>query len=144
MNPAPHSLEDLFTAREAATLRAGLDRIIPADDFPSACEAGVDVYLARQFYRDLAVQLDAYRTGLDHLDRTSMDRFGVGFAALSPDQQDHLLADPGLSQFVSMLAAHAAEGYYGDPGNGGNRDCAAWRMVGFDPRWTVGTEEARG
>jgi hypothetical protein len=28
----------------------------------------------------------------------------------------------------------AAEGFYADPANGGNRDAASWRMIGYDPR----------
>jgi hypothetical protein len=28
----------------------------------------------------------------------------------------------------------AHEGYYADPGNGGNRDAVSWRMIGYDPR----------
>jgi gluconate 2-dehydrogenase gamma chain len=132
---------------EAAVLRAALDRMIPADEFPSACQAGVDAYLARQFYGDLAERLDDYRAGLSRLDRDARQCFGMGFAALAPDRQDAILAsaeqDSELSSFVAMLAAHSAEGYYGDPGNGGNRDCVSWKMVGFDPRWTVGVEAGR-
>jgi gluconate 2-dehydrogenase gamma chain len=33
-----------------------------------------------------------------------------------------------------MLVEHAMEGYYGDPGNGGNRDAVSWRMIGFEVR----------
>jgi gluconate 2-dehydrogenase gamma chain len=130
-----------FSDAETATLRAALDRMIPADEFPSACEAGVDNYLARQFVSDLADTLSAYRFGLDALDRAAAERFGAGFASLKPGQQDGLLDDPALSEFASMMAAHAAEGYYGDPANGGNLGCVSWRMIGFDPRWTVGAEE---
>ena len=43
------------------TLRAAVDRIIPADDYPSAWQAGVGDYLARQFEGDLKPVLDAYR-----------------------------------------------------------------------------------
>jgi hypothetical protein len=27
---------------------------------------------------------------------------------------------------------HSAEGFYSDPGNGGNRDNIAWKMIGFE------------
>ncbi len=36
--------------------------------------------------------------------------------------------------FFRNAVAHAAEGYYGDPANGGNRDGVAWRMIGFEVR----------
>ena len=36
--------------------------------------------------------------------------------------------------FFRAAVAHAGEGYYGDPGNGGNHNAVAWRMVGFEVR----------
>ena len=35
----------------------------------------------------------------------------------------------------SRLVNHAAEGYYADPGQGGNRNRVSWRMIGF--QWQV-------
>ena len=43
----------LFSERQAATLRAMVDRLIPPDDFPGGWEAGVGDYLARQLSGDL-------------------------------------------------------------------------------------------
>lgn len=147
------SLNTLFSPEQVATLRSALDRIIPADGYPSAWDAGVGDYLSRQLASDLSDLLDSYRTGIDCLERESVARFGAGFAALDSSRQDELLAilergevvsswPISPSQFVEMLARHAAEGFYGDPGSGGNRDCVSWTMVGFDPHWTVSDEEA--
>jgi gluconate 2-dehydrogenase gamma chain len=36
--------------------------------------------------------------------------------------------------FFHMVIEHVMEGYYSDPGNGGNRDLIAWRMIGFESR----------
>ena len=68
---------------------------------------------------------------------------GGAFAGLAPDAQDDLLrrvesgdvvtdwpVDP--AEFFRAAAEHAAEGYYSDPGNGGNRDGVSWRMIGFE------------
>jgi hypothetical protein len=33
--------------------------------------------------------------------------------------------------FFQGAAAHAAEGFYGDPGNGGNHGEISWQMIGF-------------
>jgi hypothetical protein len=142
---ADKALESILGHERAATLRAALDRMIPGDDYPSACGAGVDAYLARQLAGDLADKVDTYGAGLNGLNSDAAIRFGRDFAGLTPEQQDDVLETfqgGSGAQFVGMLAAHAAEGYYGDPGNCGNRDCAAWAMVGFDQRWTVGEGEA--
>lgn len=126
-----------------ATLRALVDRIIPVDDFPGGWEAGVGDYLDRQFSGDLLPLVDLYRAGLDALDGEASATAGVNFGELAPAAQDALLrrveagdvaadwpVDP--TAFFRTAVEHAAEGFYGDPGNGGNRDEVSWRMIGFE------------
>jgi gluconate 2-dehydrogenase subunit 3-like protein len=135
----------MFTEHQRATLRALIDRIIPPDDFPGGWEAGVGNYLARQLDGDLRGLIETYRSGLDALDAEAQAAAGAPFAALDAQMQDALLgqveagdvatawpSDPAA--FFRAACAHAAEGYYGDPANGGNRDGAAWRMIGFEVR----------
>ena len=38
------------------------------------------------------------------------------------------------AEFFRNVIEHVMEGYYSDPGNGGNRDSIAWRMIGFEAR----------
>jgi hypothetical protein len=126
-----------------------MDRIIPPDEDPGAWDLGVGDYLAGQFERDLREQLALYQAGLDALDAEAALSAGLGFAALSPADQDALLQrveagqvahawpiDP--ARFFQTVVEHVVEGYYSDPGNGGNRDAAAWRMIGFLPASEVG------
>jgi len=131
-----------FTADQQETLRAAIERIIPADEFPSGWEAGAGDYLLRQLAGDLQQFLPTYREGLDELDAEARAAFGMPFAALTAEQQDLLLSradfasgvlrNPGLLQrFFRLLVLHVAEGYYSDPGNGGNRNRVAWDMIGF-------------
>jgi len=133
----------MLTEPQRTTLRALIDRLIPADDFPGGWDAGVGDYLDRQFAGDLSHVVDLYRDGLDALDVEARTAAGVSFAALAPDAQDELLrrveagevaadwlVDP--AEFFRAATEHAAEGYYGDPGNGGNRDGVSWRMIGFE------------
>jgi Gluconate 2-dehydrogenase subunit 3 len=135
----------MFIEQQLATLRALIDRIIPADDFPSGWQAGVGDYLAGQFKRDLRPQLDRYRVGLDALDAEAQAGSGLRFAELDATDQDALLRrveagtvatawpiDPAA--FFQAAVEHAMEGFYSDPGNGGNRDGVAWRMIGFEVR----------
>jgi hypothetical protein len=135
----------MLTETQLTTLRAALDRIIPPDDFPGAWEAGVGDYLLRQLAGDLAPLLETYRAGLDWLDYEALSVSGRPFADLAPASQDELLRriEGGeaqapwpidAQQFFRTLCEHAAEGYYSDPGNGGNRDGVAWRMIGFEVR----------
>ena len=122
-----------------------MNRIIPQDDFPDAWEAGVGDYLARQFERDLRSQVETYHLGLEALEAESQALAGKGFTELDTSAQDVILSrleagqvtlswlvDP--TEFFHMVIEHVMEGYYSDPGNGGNRDSMAWRMIGFETR----------
>jgi len=118
---------------------------VPADDYPSGSQAGVLDYLARQFDGDLARQLGLYRLGLDALNAEAHARHRRPFTGLAAMDQDRLLlaletgdvastwpVDSRL--FFAALVDHVMEGFYGDPGNGGNRDAVSWRMIGFEVR----------
>lgn len=133
----------MLTPRQSALLRAAADRIIPADDYPGAWEAGAGDYLLGQFRRDLEPLLDLYRDGLDALDAEARADGGAGFVERDAAAQDALLArvERGAvaaawptppAAFFRRLVEHVAEGYYSDPGNGGNKDGIAWKMVGFE------------
>ena len=123
-------------------LRSLMNRIIPQDDFPEAWEAGVGDYLRRQFERDLRSQVETYKLGLEALESESQAYAGKGFTELDTSTQDVILTrleagqvalpwtvDP--TKFFHMVIEHVMEGYYSDPGNGGNRDSIAWQMIGF-------------
>ena len=135
----------MLTSIHWNTLRALMNRIIPPDDFPDAWEAGVGEYLARQFEGDLGAQVETYRFGLEALEAEAQAVVGKGFTALDPSVQDTILEwlEAGQAQtawpvepthFFHMVIEHVMEGYYSDPGNGGNRDAIAWRMIGFTGR----------
>ena len=130
-----------FTPQQKDTLRAAVNRIIPADDFPSGWDAGVGDFFAMLFAREPRF-LPAYQTGLAALDAEAQAVTGSTFAALPPERQDALLLDveagrvqtpwphdPAL--FFNLLAEQTMEGFYADPGNGGNKNAVAWDMIGY-------------
>ena len=130
-----------LTARQTAVLRAAMDRVIPPDDFPGAWDAGTGNYLLGQFDRDLTGKVETYRAGLDALDAATTAVGCGGFLELDAAAQDALLTrieagevSPELARFFALLVEHTMEGYYSDPGNGGNRDAVAWQMIGFEVR----------
>lgn len=123
-----------------------MDRIIPPDEFPGAWDAGVGDYLARQFERDLRSQVEAYQLGLAALEAEAMAVRGTGFAVLDAAAQDRLLSRMEKGEVIAVwpvnpatffqtVVTHVMEGYYSDPGNGGNRDGVAWQMIGFSGGW---------
>jgi len=118
---------------QSAVLKAAIDRIIPADDFPSASEAGVMNYLDRILAHDAADFVPALHEGLAKLELSAQNAYGHGFAVLSPDDQDGLLRAIENTPFFQRLVRLTSEGFYADPANGGNKDGVSWRMIGYKP-----------
>ncbi len=119
----------LLTELQTTTLQALVACIIPADDYPGGWDAGVGDYLARLLTQEPPL-LFAYQAGLD-----AMDKEAPGFALLPADTQNSLLTrlerDQEQGAFFRLLITHVMEGYYADPGNGGNRGGIAWQMIGY-------------
>jgi gluconate 2-dehydrogenase gamma chain len=124
---------EFLREEQALTLAAICDRIVPADDFPSASQAGVLTYIDRQLTRHYRRHRDAYRDGLERADAMSMRRFGQRLATLAPPRQLEIVA--AIEQqdrvFFDLVRSHTLEGYYGSPRHGGNRDAVSWRMLGL-------------
>ena len=127
---------DFLSNAQARTLKAICDQIIPADDFPSASQAGVLTYIDRQLTRHYGRYRDAYRQGLEQAHTLSIKRFGRELDVLTPLQQLQAVSDIEQHDrtFFNPVLVHTMEGYYGSPRHGGNRDGVSWRMLGLaDP-----------
>jgi hypothetical protein len=133
-----HSTEHfMFTPLQSSTLRATIDRIIPADDFPSASQAGGMRFIDRLFRSDLAHRVDELRELLDAIDAAAQTTHRRSFESLNPTEQDALLQAIERStagRHFAWLVEVVNEGYYADPGNGGNDGAVSWKMVGYEPR----------
>jgi len=122
-----------FSASEAAAVTAICARIIPADDYPSAAEAGVPRFLDRQLVGHYRKHQEAYRQGLRAVEEASRARHQKSFAALSEEEQDEILREieEKQAEFFAMIRNHIMQGYYGDPRHGGNREALSWKMLGL-------------
>jgi hypothetical protein len=119
----------MFNQTQQQTLRAAVDRIIPADEFPSGWEAGVGDFLERLLTQEPRF-LPGYQRGLDALEAQAEQNNHAPFATLSPDAQDALLSRTD-EIFLRLLVQQVQEGFYADPGNGGNHNGIAWKMIGY-------------
>jgi hypothetical protein len=133
-----------LTPQQRRTLVAAIDRIIPADDYPSASQAGVDVYIERQLAGDLAHRAIEVCEGLNGLDAESLASFDRHFDELDELRQDRTLAalereeiaavwSVSAPEFFRLLIELTTEGYYADPANGGNRGALSWKMIVWEP-----------
>jgi gluconate 2-dehydrogenase gamma chain len=146
---AARSADDLerlafFTAAEARIAGAAMARIFPDDDLgPGARAAGTLYYLDRALGGAEMELQGFYRSALRRLEAVAVTRFGTGFAASTPAQQDELIAAlaadslpefgraPGGLAFFAVLRSHTIEGMFSDPAHGGNRDLVGWRLLGY-------------
>lgn len=123
---------EFFSDEEARTLTAICDQIVPADQFPSASQAGVINFIDRQLSRHFRRYRSAYRDGLERADALSRRRFGRELVAVAPSRQFEIVAaiEQQDRAFFELVRSHTLDGFYGPPRHGGNRDAVSWRMLG--------------
>ena len=123
-----------LTEAEARTLAILCDQIIPADDWPSASQAGVLTFIDRQLTGPYRRHRKTYREGLQQAEKLAQSKFGGEPAKATPSQQLELAKalEQQNPQFFDLLRRHTMQGYYGSPRHGGNKDAVSWRMLGLD------------
>jgi gluconate 2-dehydrogenase gamma chain len=96
-----------------------------------------------QGYQSRFSPAQLYRAAIGALNKfTHANHNGTDFAKLSDDERDALLKDMEAGKvqledgvdaktFFTMLLQNTKEGYFSDPIYGGNKDMAAWKMIGF-------------
>src|SRR4051794_35285796 len=147
-----------FNPAEAAFIEAAVARLIPKDETgPGALEAGVPEYIDRQLAGAWGAGERLYRAGPWHpgtpsqgyqlpftpaeMFRAAMRNVDPAFSRMSARDQDAYLdalqkekrdlgGVPSNIFFESLLEV-TIEGFFSDPAYGGNRDMAAWKMIGF-------------
>jgi len=88
---------------------------------------------------------EQYVTGVADLDAAASQMFppAPDFVSLAPPLQDLVIGRPDITAgFASLVFQHAAEGMYGAPEYGGNKDLVGWKYIHFpgdsQPRgWTA-------
>lgn len=124
---------ETLSAQEARTLAAICDQIIPADDYPSASQAGVVTYIDHQLTRHYRRYRGTYESGLRQVEQISKEQSGFALAEGPAEQQRRVVTilEQRNRKFFEMVRSHTLEGYYGSPRHGGNRDAVSWRMLGL-------------
>jgi gluconate 2-dehydrogenase gamma chain len=124
----------VLSDNEARTLTALCDQIIPADDWPSASQAGVLTFIDRQLTGPYRRHRKTYRKGLESTEMLAKSLIGNELGAATQAQQLYVVK--ALEQqnpaFFSTVRQHTMQGYYGSPRHGGNKDGTAYRMLGLD------------
>src|SRR4051794_32779645 len=131
-----------FAAAESDVLNAIFARIIPTDaNGPGATEARVGRFVDRMLRSEFKELAPVYETGIAAVDDLARTKFGAGFTALAPAQQDAVLTDveagdaagfePDSGTFFLMVREHALLGMFSDPVHGGNANFVGWDLLGY-------------
>jgi hypothetical protein len=113
-----------------ATLRAVIDRIVPADRDPGALDLGADRFVQARLVADPAAAR-RIAAGLGALEAAAAARHRAGFAALAPEARTALLEAHETEAWFVDLVTLTTWGFYADPDNGGNAGAASWAMIGY-------------
>ena len=135
----PKIVYKVFSPAQAASMESLVDQLIPADDFPGAKDLGVVHFIDQKLASPFGgFFVPRYESGLKQLEELSRERFQQDFASLHGEQQSsllHAIADKAhgdsLHEFFQTVLGDTFEGYYGSPADGGNRNGASWKMIGF-------------
>jgi gluconate 2-dehydrogenase gamma chain len=129
----------VFSPPQVLLMEALVDQIVPADDFPSANEAGVVHFIDQKLagpYGSFFV--GRYESGLTLFADTCRRQFHQDFSSLDVETQSrflHAVAEKtygeSIHDFFQTVLSDTFEGYYGTPEAGGNRNGASWKMIGF-------------
>ncbi len=151
--PAREPLKAL-TTHEADLLDRIAELLVPSDENgPGATEAMAVRYIDRALAGALADQRDAYRVGLEALERYAKQTRGAAFLQLPETKQISLLIDVesgtatganvgfagSSAQFFGLVRGHVMQGTFGDPHYGGNEGFVGWDLLGYPGVRTVVT-----
>ena len=135
-----------LTAHEADLLDRIAELLVPSDaNGPGATEAMAVRYLDRALAGALADQREAYRVGLEALERYARQTRGGPFLQLTETKQISLLIDVesgtatganvgfagSSAQFFGLVRGHVMQGTFGDPYYGGNEGFVGWDLLGY-------------
>ena len=96
-----------------------------------------------QGYQTRLSPAQVYRAAIPAIEDHVRGQFGgKGFKDLAPADQDRVLKSlesgeaklgggADAKAFFTLFLQNVKEGYFSDPVYGGNRDMAAWKMIGF-------------
>jgi choline dehydrogenase-like flavoprotein len=126
-----------FVATNASRLRALLDAIVPADEYPSASDAGGPKFL-RGVLGERPDWVSRIAQVLDAVDAAALESAGGTLADIAPATRIAVLDRLVNDAEYAWLAQLVCGGYYADDANEGNRGLASWSMLGWragPPGW---------
>jgi gluconate 2-dehydrogenase gamma chain len=134
----------VLSLAEWKTIEAITARLIPTDHEPGAKEAGCVNFIDKALANEDAASAPLYKVGVQGIDAVAKKRADKSFTALSPKEQDAVLAAledgkaegwpeaaPPSPLFFGQVWIHTVWGFLAEPKYGGNQDYAGWRVLAY-------------
>ncbi|SDY64751.1 GMC family oxidoreductase N-terminal domain-containing protein [Herbiconiux ginsengi] len=113
-------------------LRAAVDTMIPADEWPGGWDGGVQRLIAEHGNGFLSRLRPLLTKACEALDLAAISTHSAGFAAVSDEEKreilDQVSGQPETTEAVEAIATLAFQGFYA-----GTSAPAGWEMLGFNP-----------
>jgi len=139
-----------LTDKEANCLVALCERIIPADEYPGATDAGVIHFIDKQIHRRFPEEKELFRNGIESLQIWCQAKYNKNFEELNRELQINtlqMMENGEIPQgqwtippqkFFRKLLDRTMQGFYGSPRHGGNKDYMSFRMLKLDYPLLIG------
>jgi len=137
-----------FDPSEREILGSLCEQIFPKDDFPGAKELGAVNFLENILGQAHPEWWPLYHAGLKATDQASHESFQKSFTQLPFEEQTSLMQkmekgelslaswkEVQPASFFQMIRDHTLQAVFSHPKYGGNKDKAAWKMIGYDDWW---------
>lgn len=134
-----------FSEKEARTIIAFAEQIIPADHDPGATDANVVNFIDKQLVGPYTRFQDDYRFGVSAIESSAQNLFQKSFFELEWQVQTEFMVQMENGQlpeefwtevnqrsFFNMLLDHCMQGFYGSPRHGGNKNYVSYKMMKLD------------
>jgi len=145
----------VFTDKEADCLIALCERIVPADDYPGATDAGVIHFIDKQLHLRFPEEKELFRKGIESLQAFCKTKYNRNFEELNMDLQINTLQmmeknempqeqwTVSPKKFFDLLLDRTMQGFYGSPRHGGNKNYMSFKMLKLDYPLLIGQNRYR-
>ena len=134
-----------FSEKEALTVIAFAEQIIPADYDPGATDANVVNFIDKQLIGPYTRFQEDYRFGISAIENSAQNLFQKALYELDWENQTDFMeqmeagklpeefwTNVNQRSFFNMLLDHSMQGFYGSPRHGGNKNYVSYKMMRLD------------
>jgi gluconate 2-dehydrogenase gamma chain len=134
-----------FTEREAKTVIAFAEQIIPADIDPGATDANVINFIDKQLVGPYTRFQEMYRKGIPAIENSAQNLFQKAFHELDFAVQTEFMIkmekgelpaeywkETNQTGLFRLILDHTMQGFYGSPRHGGNVNYLSYKMMKLD------------